>query len=99
MTIQAWIDNITLTRHNVSLVKQAAIDFDHTSLYGRVIGHSPSQADIRDLLESILYLEDSHIGRQCIRKNYVTRGQPLYVHNHQYNTASYLLQIASGSGQ
>ena len=42
-------------------MKQAATDFAHTSVYGRVTGHSPSRADIRDWLQATLYLEDSHI--------------------------------------
>ena len=42
-------------------MKQAASDFAHTSVYGRVIGHSPSRADIRDWLQATLILEDSHI--------------------------------------
>ena len=42
-------------------MKQAANDFAQKSIYGRVIGHSPSRADIRDWLQATLYLEDSHI--------------------------------------
>ena len=40
---------ITLTKHQVSLVKQAAKDFASTSVYGHIIGHLPSWVDIRDL--------------------------------------------------
>ena len=50
-----------LTEQQVSLVKQAAADFIGTSMYGRVIGYSPSHADISDLLKARLLLEDSHI--------------------------------------
>ena len=52
---------VVLTKQQSSLMKQAANDFAHTSVYGRVIGHSPSKADIRDWLQSTLYLEDNHI--------------------------------------
>ena len=41
--------------------KQAGNDFAHTSVYGRVIGHSPSRVDFRDWLRATLYLKDSHI--------------------------------------
>ena len=52
---------VILTEQQSSLVKQAANDFAHTSVYGRVIGHSPSRAAIRDWLQSTLLLDDSHI--------------------------------------
>ena len=53
--------HIILIEHQASLVKQVATNFGHTTVYGRVIRHSPSRVDIRDWLQSTLYLEDSHI--------------------------------------
>ena len=45
----------------MTLVKQVAMDFTNTSVYGRVIGYSSSPADIKDKLQASLFLEDSHI--------------------------------------
>ena len=58
--------HVTLTEHQVSLVKQAAKDFASTSVYGCVIGHSLSRADIRDWIQSTLCLEDSYIAEVAL---------------------------------
>lgn len=42
-------------------MKQAAIDFASTLVYRRVIGFSPSQAEVKDWLQASLFLKDSHI--------------------------------------
>lgn len=52
---------VLLLEQQLAIVKEKAAGYSCTMVYGRIVGSSPSRAEIRDLLQPTLFLDGNHI--------------------------------------